>query len=184
MAIEFQLQSFATTSNAVLVGKIVTVASIGIYAGTALSYNTIIMPSIRKFATNSSLAIWHETLNTSKYLNNTSIALSILGNAGLYYKTKNVSYLYGAIAIASIIPYTFIALIPIHKKLFEIRQNNTVNGKSDSLKDNKSNDNAVESLLGRWNLLHSARTALGYSALLVTLYGVISDRGVRFIVFK
>ncbi|KAF9360405.1 hypothetical protein BGX26_009530 [Mortierella sp. AD094] len=184
MAIDFQFKNFANPSNALLLGKAVTVASIGIFAGTALSYNTIIMPSIRKFSSTSSLAIWNETLNTSKVLQTSMKTVSIIGSVGLFYKTKNPSYLYGALTMALIIPYTFFVIAPINKKLIAIRQSNTVDGKSNSLKDNKSDDSNVEYLLSRWNLLHAGRTLLSYGALFVTIYGVISDRGVRFIVFK
>ncbi|KAF9175500.1 hypothetical protein BGX21_005513 [Mortierella sp. AD011] len=184
MAIDIQFKAFANPSNALLLGKAVTVASIGIFAGTALSYNTIIMPSIRKFSTTSSLAIWNETVNTSKALQTTMKAISIIGSAGLYHKTKNAAYLYGALTMALIIPYTLLAIAPLNKALVTIRQNNTVNGKSNSLKDNKSNDSNVEGLLTRWNRLHAGRTLLSYGALFITIYGVISDRGVRFIVFK
>ncbi|KAF9110750.1 hypothetical protein BGX27_005925 [Mortierella sp. AM989] len=181
MAIDFQFKAFANPSNALLVGKVVTVASIGIFSGTALSYNTVIMPSIRKFSTNSSLAIWSETMHISKVLQSSLQATSIIGCAGLYYKTKNLSYLYGAISMALILPYSYFAVAPIDKKLIAIRQSYSANGKNEGLKDN---DSTVDYLLNRWNLLHTGRTILSYSALFVTLYAVIGDRGVRFIVFK
>ncbi|KAF9207598.1 hypothetical protein BGZ49_000052 [Haplosporangium sp. Z 27] len=184
MAIDFHLKGFANPSNALLVGKAVTVASIGIFAGTALSFNTIIMPSIRKFSSTSSLAIWHETVNTSAVLQVSLEAISIIGSFGLYFKTKNPSYLYGALTMAANIPLSFFVILPVGNQLIEIRKSNTINGNADSLKDNKSDDNHVEYLLNRWNILHGVRTLLAYASLFVTLHGVITDRGVRFIVFK
>ncbi|KAI1314438.1 hypothetical protein EDD11_002182 [Mortierella claussenii] len=184
MAIEFQFDSFANSSNMLLVGKIATVASIGIFAGTALSYSAIIMPSLRKFSSASSVAIWSETFHASKFLQLSMIAVGVAGSAGLYYQTKNASYLYSAITLATVVPYTLVALLPVSKKLFAIRQNNTVNGKSNSMKDNKSDDSQVEELLNRWSLIYAGRTFLGYAALLTALYGVASDNGIRFILFK
>jgi hypothetical protein len=58
--------AFATNENTLLVSKIATVASIGIYAGTSLSFNTIIMPALRKFSSSSSVAIWNETVNAAR----------------------------------------------------------------------------------------------------------------------
>ncbi|KAK3835929.1 MAG: hypothetical protein JOS17DRAFT_735518 [Linnemannia elongata] len=176
MAIDFQFQALANSDNTLVAGKVIAVASLGLFAGSALSFSA--------FSSASSLAIWTEAQNSSKYLEWGLIAAGVAGSAGLYYKTKNVSYLYGAVSIASVIPYSFIALFPTAKKLLAIRQNNTVGGKSDSMKDNKSNDSDVEALLSRWSLFHFGRTVLGLGALFVTLYGVVSEDGVRFILFN
>ncbi|KAF9928953.1 hypothetical protein FBU30_002009 [Linnemannia zychae] len=184
MAIDFQFQALANSDNTLVAGKVIAVASLGLFAGTALSFNTVVMPSLRKFSSASSLAIWAEAYNSSKFLEYGLIAASAAGSAGLYHKTKNVSYLYGAATIASVIPYTLIALYPTAKKLLAIRQNNTVGGKSDSMKDNKSNDADVEALLSRWSIFHFGRTVIGLGALFVTLYGVVSEDGVRFILFN
>ncbi|KAG0377911.1 MAG: hypothetical protein J3R72DRAFT_431253 [Linnemannia gamsii] len=184
MAIDFQFQALANSDNTLVAGKVIAVASLGLFAGSSLSFSAVIMPSLRKFSSASSLAIWTEAQNSSKYLDLGLIASGIAGSAGLYYKTKNISYLYGAITIASVIPYTLITLYPTAKKLLSIRQNNTIGGKSDSMKDNKYNDSDVETLLSRWSLFHLGRTVLGLGALFVTLYGVVSEDGVRFILFN
>ncbi|CAO3567288.1 unnamed protein product [Mortierella alpina] len=184
MAIDFHFQSLTDSSNALLVGKIATVASIGIYAGTALTFNTIIMPSLRKFSTSSSIAIWNETAVAAKNFQISSVLISVAGSTGLYYKTKNPSYLYAAVTMASLIPYNLLALVPINRKLFAIRESNTVNGRSNSMKDSVSDDSVAEALLSRWNLFQYGRTLLGFGALIAALYGVASDSSVRFILFK
>lgn len=66
MAIEFQFQSITNSDNTLLVGKLMTVASVGIFAGSSFSYNAIIMPALRKFSSSSSVAIWNETINAAK----------------------------------------------------------------------------------------------------------------------
>ncbi|KAF9938830.1 hypothetical protein BGZ65_012101 [Modicella reniformis] len=183
MGIDFKLQSFANSSNTLLAGKMVTVASIGIFAGTALSFNTIIMPALRKFSSSSSVAIWDETLKVATSVQVSAI-VGALGNAALYYKTKNPSYLYSAIALVLTVPYNLLAIYPINKKLFAIRQNNTINGKSNSMKDGAVDDTEANDLLNRWNLFHAGRTIFGFGALFATVYGVASDSGFRFIVYK
>ncbi|KAF9583364.1 hypothetical protein BGW38_009662 [Lunasporangiospora selenospora] len=154
MALEFQFHSFANASNALVAGKLLTVA------------------------------IWAETLQTSKALQTSMVVASVLGGAALYYKTKNVWFLYGAVDMFLNIPYTLLALGPINKKLLDIRHHNTVNGKSNTMKDNITDDNTVEALLSKWSLLHSGRTLLSYAALFATVYGVISESAIRFIVYK
>ncbi|KAF9897831.1 hypothetical protein BX616_004912, partial [Lobosporangium transversale] len=56
MPVVHQFRAVANTSNVLLITKIVTISSMGIYAGSALNFNTVIMPSLRRFAWNSSLS--------------------------------------------------------------------------------------------------------------------------------
>ena len=64
--VNYQFQAFANSNNTLLVGKMIAVTSLGLYAGTALTFNTVIMPSLRKFSSSSSLAIWHENFQAGK----------------------------------------------------------------------------------------------------------------------
>ena len=64
--VNYQFQAFANSNNTLLVGKMIAVTSLGLYAGTALTFNTVIMPSLRKFSSSSSLAIWHENFQVGK----------------------------------------------------------------------------------------------------------------------
>jgi len=66
MPIAHQFRAFANSTNVLLIAKIVTISSMGIFAGTALNYNTITMPSLRKFASSSSLAVWAEMYQLAK----------------------------------------------------------------------------------------------------------------------
>ncbi|KAG0284477.1 hypothetical protein BGZ96_011148 [Linnemannia gamsii] len=56
MPLAHEFKAFGSSSNLLLATKILTISSIGIYAGTSLSFNLIIAPSLRKFASGSSLA--------------------------------------------------------------------------------------------------------------------------------
>lgn len=47
--------------NVLLVAKTVTIASMGIAAGSCLSYNAMIMPALRKFSASSAVSVWAET---------------------------------------------------------------------------------------------------------------------------
>jgi hypothetical protein len=66
MAIDFQFQALANSDNTLVAGKVIAVASLGLFAGSALSFSAVIMPSLRKFSSASSLAIWTEAHNSSK----------------------------------------------------------------------------------------------------------------------
>ncbi|KAG0299607.1 hypothetical protein BGZ98_009905 [Dissophora globulifera] len=184
MASSFQFQALADSTNALLAGKLVTAVALGIYAGNALTYSAVIMPSLRKFSSSSSLAVWTETFNTAKSIQLSALAISTLGSAALYYETKNTSYLISALLMAGSIPYTFATLLPINKKLLAIRDGNRLNGQRDSLKDNKSDDSVVDDLMRRWSFFHLGRTLVGFVSLSAAIYGIISDSGVNFILSK
>lgn len=66
MPMVHQFRTFANSSNMVLVTQIATISSMGVFAGTALCYNTVIMPSLRNFASTSSLAVWGEMFALAK----------------------------------------------------------------------------------------------------------------------
>ncbi|KAG0048975.1 hypothetical protein BGZ83_006160 [Gryganskiella cystojenkinii] len=160
MPIAHQFRAFTSSSNLLLITKIVTISSMGIFAGTALNYNTVTMPSLRKFASSSSLAVWAEMYHLAKPIQISMIVVSAIGGAGLYYKTHNTYYLAGALMMAAIIPYTTTLLYPINHKLLDIRKTGR-------------DDGTVEEMLIRWDAIHFGRSLLSYSAMIVTLYGAL-----------
>ncbi|KAG0273045.1 hypothetical protein BGZ95_011156 [Linnemannia exigua] len=160
MPIAHEVKAFASSSNILLVTKVITISSIGIFAGTALNYNTIVMPSLRKFASSSSLAVWAEMYLLAKPIQISTITISALGGMFLFYKTANPYYLYSAVLMASIAPYTFSLLYPINNKLLEIRKHG-------------GDDRPVEEMLVRWDTIHFGRTVISYGAFFLTLYGAL-----------
>ncbi|KAF9933827.1 hypothetical protein FBU30_004223 [Linnemannia zychae] len=119
------------------------------------------MPSLRKFASSSSLAVWAEMYLLARPLQVSLLAISALGGTFLFYKTSNPCYIYSAALMFSLVPYTKILLYPINHKLLNIR------------KHGHGEDRNVEEMLIRWDALHFGRTAIGYGALLLVLYGAL-----------
>ncbi|KAF9022644.1 hypothetical protein BGZ52_000803 [Haplosporangium bisporale] len=144
--------------NVLLVTKTVTIASMGIAAGSCLSYNAMIMPALRKFSASSAVAVWAETAHGAMF------AISVLGGSYIYYKTKNRFFLYSSMLMASIMPYTFAFFIPINKALFAMR----ASGKDDG---------TIDSKMIRWNRLQYGRTLMNVTSLLLALYGGLSGDG-------
>ncbi|KAG0099670.1 hypothetical protein BGZ93_006479 [Podila epicladia] len=169
MSFQAHIQRFADHSNTLLVGKFVAVASIGIYAGNAFFYSNALMPALAKFSTASSVAVWSEIFHKVKGTQITSMALGALSGAGLFYKTDNRFYLYSAAIMASLIPYTSLLLVPVSKKLLDIRKHN-------------KDDGTADILLRRWSKIHFGRTLLGFAALFSATYGLITDGAEQFII--
>ncbi|KAF9332743.1 hypothetical protein BGZ91_011577 [Linnemannia elongata] len=160
MPVAHEFKAFASSSNILLVTKVLTISSIGIFAGTSLNYNLVVMPSLRKFASASSLAVWAEMSLIANPLQMTTTVLSALGGLILFSKTANPYYLYSSILMISLIPYSRLLLLPINNKLLEIRKRG-------------GDDRPVEELLIRWDALHFGRTVIGYGALVLMLYGAL-----------
>ncbi|KAI1299943.1 hypothetical protein EDD11_006345 [Mortierella claussenii] len=166
MPVAHEFRAFASSSNVLLVTKIATISSMGIFAGTALNYNTVVMPSLRKFASSSSLAVWAEMYVLAKPIQISTIAISAVGASALYYKTRNPYYLAGAAMMAVIVPYTTILLHPINNKLLDIRKHGR-------------NISQVEEMLIRWDAIHFGRSLLSYGAMLMTLYAALRGSQAR-----
>ncbi|KAF8953107.1 hypothetical protein BGZ46_003280 [Entomortierella lignicola] len=142
----------ADPSTLLLVTKIITISSMGIFAGSAINYNTIIMPSLRQFASGSSLAVWSAMYMRAKPFQMVTISLSAIGATVLYLKTRDSYYLAGALLMAGIIPYNKALVYPINKKLLDIR------------KHSKEDPN-VENMMSQWDSLQFGRSLISYAAL-------------------
>ncbi|KAG0348385.1 hypothetical protein BG005_011565 [Podila minutissima] len=142
------------TSTALVVGKVVSVGCIGIFAGQSLFYNAILMPALRRAHTDAALPVW---------------ANSLLSGFGVYYKTEDIQHLIPPVLLATVVPFTFAFIMPINRELLGIL-NGT--GKKNS---------TVEHLLNRWDMLHFGRTVLSITAFVLALYDTYSDKAaIRF----
>ncbi|KAF8935290.1 hypothetical protein CPC16_006522 [Podila verticillata] len=141
------------TSTVLVVGKVISVGCIGIYAGQALFYNAILMPVLRRTPSQTALAV-------------ALTGASFLSGAAVYYKTDNIQYLIPPFLLAINVPFTFAFIMPVNRELFGILDGT---GKKNS---------TVEQLLNKWDLLHFGRTVLGTTAFVLALYGAFSDKSV------
>ncbi|KAG0089297.1 hypothetical protein BGZ93_009933 [Podila epicladia] len=157
------------TSTALVVGKVVSVGCIGIFAGQSLFYNAILMPALRRAHTDAALPVWAYSYQIAKDLQVALIGASLLSGIGIYYKTENIQYLIPPVLLATVVPFTFAFIMPINRELLGI-----LNGTS-------KKNNTVEHLLNRWDMLHLGRTALSITAFVLALYGTYSGKAaIRF----
>ncbi|KAF9427586.1 hypothetical protein BGZ94_004615 [Podila epigama] len=168
MSFQFHFHQIGVHSNTLLAGKFITVASIGIFSGSAFFYSHALMPALTKFSTASSVAVWSEIFHKVKGAQLATIALGTISGAGLFYQTENRFYLYSAAIMASLIPYTTLLLFPVSKKLLEIRKHNKDDGNADAL-------------LRRWTRIHTGHTLLGFAALFSATYALITDKAEGFV---
>ncbi|KAF9361351.1 hypothetical protein BGX34_007200 [Mortierella sp. NVP85] len=167
MAIIHELKTFAGSPNVFLFTQVATISSVGIFAGSSFNYNKVIMPSLRRFSSASSLAVWAEMFAYAAPIQLNTVVVSSLGGSILYYRTRNPYYLAGAAMMASIVPYTLTLLHPINTKLLNIRNHGL-------------DDPTVESMLVQWDTLHFGRTLMSLGALAVTVYAALRGQEIIF----
>ncbi|KAF9129844.1 hypothetical protein BGW39_003784 [Mortierella sp. 14UC] len=160
------LTNILNSPSSLASAKILTVASIGIFAGQALAYNAIIMPALRTVSPEAALPIWAKSYTTGKNIQVSLILTSVLAGLPVYYKTQNVFFLIGPLVMASIIPFTLAFIMPVNHRLLDILE-----GKRYGKKGGEGN---LSELYIKWDLLHFGRTVLSMGALGLTLYGSYS----------
>ncbi|KAF9336258.1 hypothetical protein BG006_009214 [Podila minutissima] len=64
--------------------KTATIASMGIAAGSALSYNAMIMPALRKFSASRAVSVWVETAHGAMSIQVSAVAISVLSGSYIY----------------------------------------------------------------------------------------------------
>jgi hypothetical protein len=158
-----QILTGVFSNNPTLVSsKLLTVASIGLFAGQALAYNVIIMPALRTVSPQAALPIWAKSYTKGKNSQVSLILISVLAGLPVYYKTQNAFFLSGPLIMASIIPFTFAFIMPVNRRLLGILEDHKKGGES-----------SLSELYNKWDLLHFGRTVLGLSAFGLTLYGIM-----------
>ncbi|KAG0017613.1 hypothetical protein BGZ81_010657 [Podila clonocystis] len=157
------------TSTALIVGKVVSVGCIGIFAGQSLFYNAILMPALRRAPSDAALPIWADSYHIAKNVQVALIGASLLSGFGVYYNTENIQCLIPPILLATVVPFTFAFIMPVNHELLGI------------LNRTGRKNNTVEHLLNRWDLLHFGRTVLSTTAFVLALYGTYSSKAaIRF----
>ncbi|KAG0255969.1 hypothetical protein BG011_004838 [Mortierella polycephala] len=154
-----------SNSTTLIAAKTVTVASIGLFAGVALSYNAVIMPALKATSNKNALSVWSNSCRTAKNLQVGLILTSLIGGSTVYYKTENPYFLTGALLMVLNIPFTFAFIMPINKTLLNIQQS----GKGEE---------SINVLFGRWDILHFGRTLISSIALGLTVWGSYSGKSV------
>ncbi|KAI8604398.1 hypothetical protein EDD21DRAFT_350963 [Dissophora ornata] len=164
MSLPHYINTIFSSENFLLITKTATIASMGIAAGTGLSYNAMIMPSLAKIAPMDAVAVWCGTAIGAMTTQVSAIAISVLGGSYVYYRTKNRFYLYGSMLMLSILPYTAVMFLPINSRLFEMNRSGV-------------DDGTVAIKMQQWNKNQYGRVFLNVAALVVTLLGTLHVKG-------
>jgi hypothetical protein len=156
--------------------KSLTVGSIGLFAGQSLSYNLVIMPSLRTIPPLTALPVWAKSYSIGKTAQASLVIISLLAGLPVYSKTGNAFFLMGPLVMGAIIPYTLGLIMPVNHTLLDILDagKDSKGGKSKGHGNHGKGEADVKELLIKWDLLHFGRTVMSLTALALTLYGSFS----------
>ncbi|KAG9061112.1 hypothetical protein KI688_007741 [Linnemannia hyalina] len=180
MPLQTVLQSLLASSTSLVALKTLTVGSIGLFAGQALSYNAVIMPALRTIPPLTALPVWAKSYNAGKNIQVGLIFTSLLAGLPVYYKTGNAFFLMGPLVMGAIIPFTMAFIMPVNRTLLGIldgtegKATTGKNGKNGHQSSHGKGEGDLNELYVKWDLLHFGRTVMSLAALGLTLYGSYS----------
>ncbi|SRR5258706_9750593 len=132
-----------------------TLAS-GLFAGAALYVNVAEHPARMELEMHAAVSQWAPSYKRATWLQAPLAVLSFLTGGAAWILGAGIGWLWGAILIGAVVPFTFIAIMPTNHKLL------------DPARD--SNEPETRALLNKWSQLHGVRTALSIVAFAVYLW--------------
>src|SRR5262245_13562803 len=125
-----------------------------LFAGAALYINAVEHPARMSCGPESALAEWAMSYHRATWMQVPLAAVGCGCAIGAWAAGSSIWWLIGGVILILVVPFTQLIIMPINKRL--------ASGHS------MGGDEKCE-LLNRWNRLHTVRTALGVSALVIFL---------------
>jgi uncharacterized membrane protein len=138
------------------VAETIAALSSGLFAGASLYINLVEHPARMQAGTRVALA---EFAPSYKRAMVTQVSLAIAGFLSALFAWRSRSdarWLLGGGLLASVVPFTSLAILPTNKKLLDPETSNDLD--------------LAEGLLSRWGKLHAVRSVLSLASLLTFLF--------------
>ena len=135
-----------------LVSVLTTVAVLcaGLFAGAAVYINLVEHPARTEGGTSLALTEWAPSYRRATLMQAPLAIVGGLAALGAWLSGAGVGWLVGGLLLASVVPFTFLAIMPTNRALLA----------PDAARDLTR----VAELLARWNRLHAVRSALSVAA--------------------
>jgi hypothetical protein len=130
--------------------------SAAIFAGAALYVSVVEHPARMSLDTATAAAEWAPSYRRGTWMQAPLALLGFLTGLSTWWFGGGVRWAIGALCIGSVVPFTFIAIMPTNKELL-------APGRDLSSAETRA-------LLGRWARLHAVRTALSIAATVLYLW--------------
>jgi hypothetical protein len=141
--------------------KFIATLSCTLFTGAAIHVNLVGHPARIGCYTQTDAAEWEPRFKRATIMQASLAILSCLAGAGAWRLSGDILWLFGAVIIGLVVPFTLIAIMPANHKLLQLNRN-------------LASDETRE-LLDKWGKLHSLRSVLSLIASLI--YLVLLVRG-------
>ncbi len=145
----------------VAVSKLIAALSCTIFTGAALYINLVEHPARMGCDTKTAVTVWAPSYKRATVMQAPLAVLSFVAGASTWVLDGGIMWLTGAIVIGSVVPFTFIAIMPTNHQLLEPNRN-------------PASDETRE-LLEKWGRLHAVRSGLSLIASLIYLILLLND---------
>ncbi|WP_227357325.1 DUF1772 domain-containing protein [Haladaptatus salinisoli] len=132
-----------------------TTAATGLFTGAAVYINLVEHPARMQSGLEAAMTQWVPSYKRATRLQVPLALIGTLGGLVLWKRDADRRWLYGAVCIFSVIPYTFFAILPTNNRLLDPGLDKTADETHD--------------LLVQWEKLHARRSVLGLAAFLLFL---------------
>jgi hypothetical protein len=131
-----------------------------VFAGAALYVSVVEQPARLGLDERSLRAEWKPAYKRGTAMQAPLAVLGFLLGFAAWWQTGRVGCAIGALAMLANWPFTFIAIMPVNRKIMAIEPSTA--------------GPETRAMIERWGLLHAGRTALGLAATLAFLWGSLS----------
>lgn len=131
-----------------------------LFAGAALYINVVEHPSRMTLETRMAAAQWAPSYKRATWLQAPLALVSCASGVASWLLGSGAGWLVAAVLIGSVVPFTFIGVMPTNRKLLALNRD--------------LNSAETRALLERWAGLHAVRTALSIAATIVYIWLTLS----------
>jgi anthrone oxygenase-like protein len=133
--------------------ELIAIIACAFFAGIALYINLAEHPARMECGTELAATVFRPSYKRAAVLQVSLTLISFVSSVFAWYSSSNIGWLAGGLTIFSVIPFTFIAIMPTNNKLLNPNLDKT--------------SSVTGELLLRWGRLHAVRSMLSVVSLLI-----------------
>ena len=138
--------------------EFIATLSASLFAGAAIYINVVEHPTRMGLDTHLAATQWAPSYHRATWLQAPLAVVSFLAAVGAWLCGGGLLWLVSGLGIGAVVPFTFIAIMPINKQLLAVGRD--------------LDSPETRQLLKRWGRLHGVRSLLSFTAAVLMVWGL------------
>jgi uncharacterized membrane protein len=138
--------------------QFVAILCCSFFAGAAIYISLVEHPARMGCDTRTAATVWAPSYKRATFMQAPLAVLSFLSGLAVWLLGERLLWLIGSVLIGSVVPFTFIAVMPTNHRLLAARDPSSAE---------------TRSLLEQWGRLHAVRSMLSFLATVVYLFALV-----------